>query len=563
MNHIHISKLIAVAIPALFMPVAAFAQTNPVKIYILAGQSNMNTFNYSLNILKEAYPGLAIPTENIWYVDGGIRSGLPQNHNSWGVETPFAVDLVKGVQQPILVFKSSEGGTTLSDQWRPPGTVKRSGGEVGHLYNRMIRRFHNMISNIETICPPAKERGYEIAGFLWFQGESDAASDDPEGWKDYEQKLRELIADVRRDTGVPELPYLNIMINNMSLWDGTPEKPKGGPTIRAAQKKVAEEDPKGRWISTSDLSSGYHYDAPAHLVIGQRMAEAMLPLAKEIVPTDPAKVEAAGKAFRERTYPSAKPDVSSLRNGLVFYLAFEQAGQPSVTDLVSGAKGNIIGNVEHSEGLFGKAAYIEWSRNQANRIEFPDFKDPLKDGTIHSLSVSFWVQTPSGHVGDAIAKYQKGKAHNSMEDGWRMIIDSYGKSGMNAIIDTTAPGSGPEPAEGGRMLVAARPAGPAAVDGDGVEWHHLVSVFDGDARTMRTYVNAQMTPNPKRYPWAKDLPGKGIVSSANPLTLHSCSRNAAMRSAMDELAIWNRALTEDEIKALFNNGNGVPILNQN
>jgi len=542
-------------------------QGRPVKVYILAGQSNMNTMQRDLELLEKNYPDVKFPPKNVWFVEGGYRGGVPKG-GKWGVETPFGLDLSKEIKGPIVLFKSNQGGTTLTRDWLPPTTVKRGGGEVGYLYNRMIRRFHNMIKDIDKICPPAKERGYEIAAFLWFQGESDACSNDPKEWNDYEQKLRELIADVRRDVGVPNLPFLNVQINNIPLWDGKPGKLKGGATIRAAQKKVAEEDPQGVWISTSNLSKGYHYDANSHLIIGKRMAKAMLPLAKKIVPTDPTSIAAAGKAFRERTYPNTNPDVSSLKKGLIFHLPFDEDGNPSLNDLVSGKAGKIVGEATHCQGLFGKGIFIDRSsdRHKPNSIKFPDFKESLKDGKVDSMSVSFWVQTPSGHVGDVVTKYVREKGHNSMKDGWRMTISAYGSTGMNAMIEGVTewnpnpkkPKKGQEPKKG-KPYVHASKADTSTAYGDGHEWHHVVAVYDGAAKTMRAYVDAGLKANPKRYPWAKDIPGRGIVSSASPLTIHSCSRSQGMRSALDEIAIWDRPLSEDEIKVLYNNGNGVTL----
>ena len=563
-----LSRIVFIMALAMFCGMAYAGK--PVKIYILSGQSNMNTFKHTIDELKKGYPNLEIPTKNIWYIEAGFRGGLPRENGGWGVETPFGIDMAKGTREPVLLFKSNRGGTTLTKDWRPPSTVKRSGGEVGYLYNRMIRRFHNMIQHVEEICPPVKERGYEIAGFVWFQGESDACNSDPEVWKDYGQKLKELIADVRRDVGVPNLPFLSVQINNIPLWDGTADKPKGGAIIRDAQKKVAQEDPKGVWISTSNLSEGYHYDANAHLIIGKRMAEAMLPLAKEVVTTDPARISVAGKAFLERVHPDAKPDIRSLKKGLIFYLPFDENGSPSLKDRVAGLEGTISGKATYCKGLFGNGIFIERDpgRYNPNYIQFPDFKDPAKDGKIQSLSVSFWVQTPSGHVGDAVTKYLPDKGHMTMKDGWRLVIDAYGNTGMNAIIDGVSEWPLPDPEKRGkkkrrpgRSYVSAKKAGNATAFGDGYEWHHVVAVYDGKEKMMRAYVDAGMNPgtNPRRYPWAKDIPGNGILASEAPLTLHTISRSPGMKSALDEVAIWNRGLTNDEIKSLYNNGNGVEL----
>jgi hypothetical protein len=50
-----------------------------------------------------------------------------------------------------------------------------------------------------------------------------------------------------------------------------------------------------------------------------------------------------------------------------------------------------------------------------------------------------------------------------------------------------------------------------------------------------------------------------ILASEAPLTLHSVSVSPDMKSALDEIAIWNRPLTDAEIKALYNNGHGVEL----
>lgn len=550
---------------------AGQAAAQPVKIYILAGQSNMEE-NKRAEWLQQNHPELAVGFANVW----GMGEGeIPfRRDDRWGVETPFVANLVKEVKEPIFIFKSAKGGTTLFKDWRPPSTVKRDGGQVGYLYNRLIRRFHNMIEHIEEICPPAKKHGYEIAAFVWFQGENDTCLEGPEPWDAYEQDLRDLIADVRRDTGVPDLPVLINQINDCTVWDGTAsphhkdykegelgEQPKGGPTIRAAQQKVAESDPHGTWISTRDLNPGYHYDEVSYLTIGQRMAEALIPFAKKVVPIDPAKIAAAGKAFREREYPDANPDTSSLQKGLIFYLPFDTSGQPDLVDRISGEKGVAIGEVVHCKGLFGGGIHIGRTLpvHNPDRIEFSEFKEPLTNGRIDSLSVSFWVQAPSGHVPPPISKYASGEGHMSMKDGWRMMISAYESTGMNAMIDGVTEWKPNPKSERGTPYVSARKAGRATAPGDGFEWHHVVAVYDGAAGTMRAYVDADFgeANNPKS--WAENIPGRGIKPSADPLTILSASRSQGQRSGLDEFAIWDRPLTEAEIKALYNNGNGVQL----
>lgn len=527
----------------------ADTQGRPVKVYILAGQSNMTTMRRdSRGVMNKAYPDVSLPLENVWFMDGGDLGRVPLGQ--WGVETPFVMELVRSIDEPVLLFKSAQGNTSLFNDWRPPSAVKRDGGTVGALYNRMIRRFHNMIRNVQTICPPTQERGYEVAGFIWFQGEKD--SENAKAWASYESNLRDLIADVRRDVGVPNLPFLIIQINNIPLWDGTPDKPKGGAKVRDAQKKVAEEDPKGRWISTSSLSQDYHYDNASYLTIGKRMAEAMLPLAKEVVPTDSAQVKAAGEVFWQLNFPDTQPDVSSLKKGLIFYLPFEDADATNITDRINGIKGKVFGEATLCDGMFGKGFRMPAGRWGDGRVEFADFKDPVQDGLIKTMSVSFWLQAPSVTVGDVISKSTRDKSkeyHRLKGDGWKVSVSSLGDITSLSFNQDDGAEAAPSP-------VSIKRHGPQPW-GDGIEWHHVVAVYDNPGKTLAVYVDA--AGGVAYNDWNDKLSGRGIVPATGaPLSINGF-KQAVDRTTLDEVAIWKRALTFEEIKALYNNSLGVSL----
>jgi hypothetical protein len=230
-------------------------------------------------------------------------------------------------------------------------------------------------------------------------------------------------------------------------------------------------------------------------------------------------------------------------------------------DRISGEKGVAVGEVVHCKGLFGNGIHIDrtLSRHNPDRIEFLDFKEPLENGKIDSLSVSFWVQAPSGHVPPPISKYTRGEGHMSMKDGWRMVISASESTGMNAVIDGVTEWKPDPRAERSTPYVSARKAGRSTAPGDGFEWHHVVAVYNGAAGTMRANVDAGFDATNNRRPWAETIPGRGIKPSANPLTILSASRTKGQRSACDEFAIWDRPLTEAEIRALYNNGNGIQL----
>ena len=91
----------------------------------------------------------------------------------------------------MLLVKFVEGGTNLQSDWNPK--------EKGKLYE-------NFIKFVRTTQDMIKAKGdtYEIRGMLWHQGESDASL--PPG--QYQAELTELIARVRSDLGLKDLPFV-------------------------------------------------------------------------------------------------------------------------------------------------------------------------------------------------------------------------------------------------------------------------------------------------------------------------------------------------------------------
>jgi hypothetical protein len=82
------------------------------------------------------------------------------------------------------------------------------------------------------------------------------------------------------------------------------------------------------------------------------------------------------------------------------------------------------------------------------------------------------------------------------------------------------------------------------IDWTDSEWHHLVGVFDNDANFMRTYFDGTIcdTTAENNAPVDVDLP------------LYIASRGGGSlfsRATIDEVAIYNRAISEDEVKQNF------------
>jgi hypothetical protein len=104
----------------------------------------------------------------------------------------FARAVLPGLQQPpggaagIGLVPCAVGGTAIREWAR---------GE--RLYEQMVRR-----------ARAAAEYG-EIEAVLWYQGESDADSD--AATAAYQGNMETLIANVRADLGIPQLPFIQVM----------------------------------------------------------------------------------------------------------------------------------------------------------------------------------------------------------------------------------------------------------------------------------------------------------------------------------------------------------------
>jgi hypothetical protein len=208
---------------------AAQIQAKPLKVFILAGQSNMEghakveTFDYigddpaTAPLLKEMRGANENPTvcENAWisYLTGtgdndgegfgkltagyGSRQDPAKDGGKIGPEFTFGLTMDAALDEPVLLIKTAWGGKSLHTDFRPPGAgpyvfseaqladlTKRGkdvaeakakkAAETGVYYRGMVEHVKRVLADPKRVCPaydPAQ--GYEIAGFVWLQGWND------------------------------------------------------------------------------------------------------------------------------------------------------------------------------------------------------------------------------------------------------------------------------------------------------------------------------------------------------------------------------------------------------
>lgn len=152
---------------------------------------------------------------------GPLSVGFGASADKIGPELGFGMSLANKMDSPILLIKAAWGGKSLHYNFRPPsaGPYKLSEQEAagenaeaireqaGQNYRLLIAHVDSVLANLAEHHPaydPAA--GYEIAGFVWFQGFNDQFSDP---FRDnYKQNMIAFIKDIRVHLGVPDLPFV-------------------------------------------------------------------------------------------------------------------------------------------------------------------------------------------------------------------------------------------------------------------------------------------------------------------------------------------------------------------
>lgn len=245
--------------------VGAADPPRPVKVFVLAGQSNMEgqavvdldgkdynagkgTLNFLLrdpqkaplfqHLKKEA--GSWVVRDDVWcrykreqgpLLAGPLTIGFSVygDKHHFGPELQFGHVLGDHIENQVLLIKTAWGGKSLFKDFRPPS----SGGDVGPYYTKMIAEIREALANIKSEFS-TDAADYELAGFVWYHGWNDGV-DPKNAVPEYEQNLMNLILDVRKEFNTPKLP---VVIGELTgPWV---DAPGAWATLRTAQRKAAE-----------------------------------------------------------------------------------------------------------------------------------------------------------------------------------------------------------------------------------------------------------------------------------------------------------------------------------
>lgn len=302
----------------------AHAAGAPVRVFVLAGQSNMagagqikanpnrNGGKGSLEYLvKEPSTaerfaclvdadGRWRTRDDVWIVygdrKGPLTVGYGGSQETIGPELGFGWVIGDACDEPVLLVKCAWGGKSLAVDFRPPSAGKPpySLGEkgdaaiaqdpaiLGKYYRETVAATKAAIANIKELVPGSDGR-YVLSGFAWHQGWNDRINNDFNA--EYESNLAHFIRDIRKDLDAPALPFV-IAETGMS---GPEEKHPRALSLMKAQAAVAQHAefqgnvafvstrPFWRPADQSPSGQGYHWNSNAetYYLIGEAMGEAM------------------------------------------------------------------------------------------------------------------------------------------------------------------------------------------------------------------------------------------------------------------------------------------------
>ena len=249
-----------------FCGTAMQAAGGPLKVYLLVGQSNMQghaqvrTFDHigmdpkTAPILKAIRNADGTPKvcEDVWISSVDTAAPGSERHGRLtagygasgrapkiGPELTFGIYMKQHVDEPILIIKTAWGGKSLNTDFRPPSAgpyefnaqqlenLKKQGKDIaqaragrakmtGQYYRLMMEHIKKVLGNIKRVYPAYDAKaGYELAGFVWFQGWNDMVDRGtypnrakPGGYVQYSEVLVHFIRDVRKGLSVPKLPFV-------------------------------------------------------------------------------------------------------------------------------------------------------------------------------------------------------------------------------------------------------------------------------------------------------------------------------------------------------------------
>lgn len=268
------------------------------------------------------YKGVVTATANKW-----LDIGCGASPNSIGPELGFGHIVGNFHDEPVLLLKASQGNRSLGWDFLPPGSEsfehtdaegvtwvyagygqspdRWKKGETpapiawhaGKQYDDCFNAAKEVLAKFDENFPQWKGRGYQIAGFGWWQGHKDGGEQGKEAAgvhaSRYEHNLARLIKTLRKEFNAPNAPFVvatcgfnggegwepgssadTIFKAQMSISDPA-KHPDFAGTVKSVDTRSFYRAPE---VSPRNQSFHYHGNAETYMLVGEAMGKAMIDL---------------------------------------------------------------------------------------------------------------------------------------------------------------------------------------------------------------------------------------------------------------------------------------------
>jgi len=330
MSLLQIARFRIVAIlstAALFGVHPSFAQQKPIKVFILAGQSNMQghgrismekdgDLEYAAKQERFKYLKSGnqwAEREDVWYfhksgrgdiVKGNLKPGMGANEQSVGPELAFGHVVGDHFDEQVLLIKCAWGGQAIGMTFRPPSAgfpaeetfealltrAKKKQPKLtpaefkqvfGSKYRQTLTEAKEVLEGLNEHFPGYENQGYQVVGFFWHQGWNDGTSKPFS--QEYESNMEHFIRDMRNDLGIDDLPFV-IATSGMGGPDAKRVAGSLAKTIEPAQMAAAAKFENCVAVPTRQFQihqpgrqvSHWYNSAESYCLVGDASAKAML-----------------------------------------------------------------------------------------------------------------------------------------------------------------------------------------------------------------------------------------------------------------------------------------------
>ncbi len=216
---------------------------------------------------------------------------------------------------------------------------------------------------------------------------------------------------------------------------------------------------------------------------------------------------------------SVKITEEQLQNGMIAYYPFHGNAMDGSGNGLHGEVNKAILSVDRH----GKPDSAYETKKDGGKILLPN--DPVFNLQKHTVCGWFRLKETSEHP-MLVSKQQEGKGVAFSIGGWRKNQTKgrayslgYEKSGIEKVLDNT-------------------------VTSNLMEWNHFVGTFDG--KTMSIYLNGVLSDSSVEQFQIKHFGGRVSIG-----TRYGVESDRYQASQVDDVRIYNRALSTEEVKALY------------